>query len=52
MKRLLLTMMLLSTPAITMAEEIDLEKSKGTDQEVISSLSPTAASCLLIVNFT
>ena len=52
MKKLLLTTLLIGITTITMAETIDLDKSKGTDQEVISSLSPTPASFTVDENST
>ena len=48
-KLLLLTIILIG---IIMAETIDLDKSKGTDQEVINSLSPTPASFTVDENST
>jgi hypothetical protein len=43
MKKLLLTIMFISLTTLTMAKEIDLSESKGTDQKIIVSFNPPPA---------
>lgn len=46
MQKLIIALLLLCLSTLMLAKEIDLDKSKGTDQEVIVSLNPTPAQVL------